>query len=39
MNKLNELLNDYKEYQSNNKIREERIVHMTKSEIINLNKK
>lgn len=38
MNKLNELLNDYKEYQSNNKIREERIVHMTKTEIINLNK-
>ncbi len=35
--KLNELLNDYKDYQSNNKIKEERIVHMTKYEILKLN--
>ena len=32
--KLNELLNDYKEYQINNRIKEERIVHMTKYEIL-----
>lgn len=35
--KLNELLNHYKEYQSKNKIKEERIVHMTKYEILELN--
>lgn len=35
--KLNELLNDYRDYQNNNKIREERIVHMTKNEILKLN--
>ena len=35
--KLNELLNDYKNYQNNNRIREERIVHMTKYEILELN--
>lgn len=36
--KLNELLNDYKDYQKNNKIKEERIVHMAKYEILELNK-
>ena len=35
--KLTELLDDYREYQSNNKIREERIVHMTKYEVLELN--
>lgn len=35
--KLNELLFAYNEYQKNNKIREERIVHMTKKEILKLN--
>ena len=35
--KLNELLNDYKDYQSHNVIKEERIVHMTKYEILELN--
>ncbi len=35
--KLNELLNDYKDYQKNNRIKEERIVHMTKYEILELN--
>ncbi len=35
--KLKELLNDYEDYQNNNKIKEERIVHMTKSEILKLN--
>ncbi len=35
--KLDELLNDYKDYQSNNRIKEERIVHMTKYEILELN--
>ncbi len=35
--KLNELLKDYKNYQNNNRIREERIVHMTKNEILELN--
>ena len=35
--KLNELLNDYEDYQNNNKIKEERIVHMTKNEILKLN--
>ena len=35
--KLNELLNDYKDYQNNNRIKEERIVHMTKYEILKLN--
>ncbi len=35
--KLNDLLNDYKDYQNNNKIKEERIVHMTKYEILELN--
>lgn len=35
--KLNELLNDYKDYQNNNRIKEERIVHMTKYEILELN--
>lgn len=36
--KLNELLNDYKDYQNNNKIKKERIIHMTKCEILKLNK-
>lgn len=35
--KLNELLQDYQEYQFNNKIREERIVHMNKYELLELN--
>ena len=35
--KLNELLEDYKDYQINNRIKEERIVHMTKYEILELN--
>lgn len=35
--KLDELLNDYKDYQSNNKVKEERIVHMTRYEILELN--
>mgnify|MGYP004712690215 CR=1 FL=1 len=35
--KLNELLNDYKDYQNNNRIKEERIVHMIKYEILELN--
>lgn len=35
--KLNELLNDYKDYQNSNRIKEERIVHMTKYEILELN--
>ena len=35
--KLNILLNDYKEYQNNNVIKEERIVHMTKDELLKLN--
>lgn len=35
--KLDELLNDYKDYQNNNRIKEERIVHMTKYEILKLN--
>lgn len=35
--KLNELLNGYKDYQNNNRIKEERIVHMTKYEILELN--
>ena len=36
-NKLEELLQRYKEYQSENKIREERIVYMTKEELLKLN--
>lgn len=36
-NKLVELLQKYKEYQSENKIREERIVYMTKYELLELN--
>lgn len=35
--KLVELLSDYEEYQTNNKIKEERIVHMTKYELLKLN--
>ena len=35
--KLNELLNDYKEYQNTHRIKEERIVHMTKYELLELN--
>lgn len=35
--KLNELINDYKDYQNNNRIKEERIVHMTRYEILELN--
>lgn len=35
--KLKELLQDYQEYQANNKIKEERIVHMNKCEILELN--
>ena len=34
--KLNELLNEYKNYQSENRVKEERIVHMTKYEILEL---
>lgn len=36
-NKLKELLDDYYEYQKNNKILEERIVHMTKYDLLELN--
>ena len=36
-NKLKEILQDYQEYQLNNKIKEERIVHMTKYELLELN--
>lgn len=36
-NKLDELLNEYKNYQEKNKIKEERIVHMTKYELLELN--
>ena len=36
-NKLKELLNDYYDYQQNNKILEERIVHMTKYDLLELN--
>jgi hypothetical protein len=35
--KLNDLLNDYNDYQNKYKIKEERIVHMTKYEILELN--
>lgn len=35
--KLKNLLADYKEYQSTHKIKEERIVHMTKYELLELN--
>ena len=35
--KLKELLEDYKEYQNTHKIKEERIVHMTKYEHLELN--
>ena len=35
--KLKELLQDYQEYQANNKIKEEKIVHMNKCEILELN--
>lgn len=35
--KLNELLNEYKNYQKENIIKEERIVHMTKYELLELN--
>lgn len=35
--KLDDLLKDYEVYQKENKIREERIVHMTKYEILELN--
>ena len=35
--KLKELLSEYKDYQKNNKIKEERIVHMTKYELLELN--
>lgn len=36
-NKLDELLKEYRDYQSNHKIKEERIVHMTKYEILEIN--
>ena len=36
-NKLDELLNEYHMYQKENKIYEERIVYMSKEDIINLN--
>ena len=36
-NKLEELLKEYRNYQSTNKIKEERIVHMTKYELLELN--
>ena len=35
--KLKELLQDYQEYQANNKIKDERIVHMDKYELLELN--
>ena len=35
--KLNTLLNDYKEYQNNNVIKEERIDKMNKDELLKLN--
>lgn len=35
--KLKNLLTDYKEYQNTHKIKEERIVHMTKYELLELN--
>ena len=35
--KLKDLLEGYKDYQQNSKIKEERIVHMTKYEILELN--
>ena len=35
--KLKELLKEYNEYQNENKIKEERIVHMTKEELIAMN--
>lgn len=36
--KLEKLINDYKDYHNNNFIPDKRIVHMTKEEIIELNK-
>lgn len=36
-NKLKDLLTDYYDYQQNNKILEERIVHMTKYDLLELN--
>lgn len=35
--KLNELLNEYNNYQKKHNLSEQRIVHMTKEEILNLN--
>ena len=35
--KLDELLFEYKTYQKENKVKEERIVHMTKYELLELN--
>lgn len=35
--KLNDLLNDYNEYHTNNFIPDERIIHMNKEEILRLN--
>lgn len=37
-NKLEDLLQEYKDYQNNNKIKEERIVYMTKDVLLELNK-
>lgn len=36
--KLDELLQNYREYQNKNKIKEERIVHMSKYEVLDLNR-
>lgn len=35
--KLNQLLKEYKDYQKNNLIKEERIVHMSKEELLKIN--
>lgn len=37
-NKLNDIIKNYNDYQNNNYIKEERIVHMSKYEILDLNK-
>lgn len=36
--KLNDLINDYNEYHNENFISDERIIHMSKEEILKLNK-
>lgn len=35
--KLNQLIKEYKDYQKNNLIKEERIVHMSKKELLKIN--